>query len=81
MMLKIGHFIKRYIYFESGGQRDFWIKLIKMAQGHDGRELQDFYECSNLLLGAGAFGKVFKGISKQTRSPVAIKILNKLGME
>jgi serine/threonine protein kinase len=44
------------------------------------RKIRDFYEFTNHILGKGSFGKVFEGICKMSGRRVAIKELNKKGM-
>jgi len=46
----------------------------------DSKELKNHYNLGSVLIGQGSFGKVFKGVCKQTMRPVAIKILSKAGM-
>jgi serine/threonine protein kinase len=46
----------------------------------DSKELKYQYNLGSVLIGQGSFGKVYKGVCKQSLKPVAIKILPKGGM-
>ena len=46
----------------------------------DAKELKAQYNLGSVLIGQGSFGKVYKGVCKESLKPVAIKILSKVGM-
>ena len=81
MLLKVGHYFKRTIYFEFEKERDYWVKIARLAQGEEGRNISDEYTLTKEVLGKGSFGQVVKGISKTKKEEVAIKILIKKGMK
>jgi serine/threonine protein kinase len=71
---------KRVLYFESEIERNIWKITIREILQLDQKELKNQYNLGSVLIGQGSFGKVFKGVCKQTLKPVAIKILPKVGL-
>ena len=81
LVLILSEHSKRVIYFDSQFDLDNWYRAIVEAQGKQARKLKDHYRIKNHILGQGSFGKVYEGTCKTTGRKVAIKTLNKQGMD
>lgn len=68
----------RVFYLITQSQRDKWVAVIKEAIGY--ACMEDFYEIKGLL-GKGKFGQVRQAIHKKTQTSVAIKVIEKKGMQ
>ena len=64
-------------YYDNKEEHDTIFKAVSKITGY--RDFNDFYSLSKKI-GKGKFGNVYKGIHKQTKREVAIKILNRLNL-
>ena len=81
LVLFLSEHSKRVIYFDSQQELESWYRVIIEAQGKQTRKLKDYYRIKNHILGEGSFGKVYEGSCKMSGRKVAIKTLNKRGMD
>ena len=65
---------KRYLYFLSDITRNKWFN--KLKDNNKNYDFNEFYILKEQI-GEGYFGKVQKGINKNTRKDVAVKVINK----
>ncbi|CDW83301.1 myosin light chain kinase [Stylonychia lemnae] len=68
----------RVYYLLTQSQRDKWVKVIKEAIGY--ANLEDFYDVKGVL-GKGKFGQVRLAVHKKTGTKVAVKVIQKKGMQ
>jgi len=80
LIIRMSQRAKRVLYFESEIERNIWKITLREILQLDQKELKNQYNLGSVLIGQGSFGKVFKGVCKQTLKPVAIKILPKVGL-
>ena len=65
---------KKYLYFLNDIIRNKWFN--KLKDNNNNYDFNEFY-ILNEQIGEGYFGKVQKGINKNTRKEVAVKVINK----
>jgi hypothetical protein len=67
--------IKRTYYCDTFEECKKWIQTLKEVTKY--RNIEEFYEISNKILGKGHYGEVQLGINKKSNEKVAIKIIEK----